>query len=259
MIEVNSLKKIYEVKRREKFFSIKKEKIEAVKNISLRMEKGGIVGLLGINGAGKTTTIKMLTTLIEPTEGTYTFDGIDAIAHPDIVKRQINMIAGGERMIYWKLTAYENLWYYGQLYGIENNLLKKRIEELVKLVGLMAVIPVFLCASLCWGAFMNACFLYSRDSDFLFTVLEEPMEIFAGVKIPVNIFPQWARLISCIFPLTYVLEALRQVTLNAAGIGDMKKVFIISIIIILVLFSATLITIYVVERHMRKTGNFILF
>lgn len=259
MIEVNSLKKIYEVKRREKFFSIKKEKIEAVKNISLRMEKGGIVGLLGINGAGKTTTIKMLTTLIEPTEGTYTFDGIDAIAHPDIVKRQINMIAGGERMIYWKLTAYENLWYYGQLYGIENNLLKKRIEELVKLVGLMAVIPVFLCASLCWGAFMNACFLYSRDSDFLFTVLEEPMEIFAGVKIPVNIFPQWARLISCIFPLTYALEALRQVTLNAAGIGDMKKVFIISIIIILVLFSATLITIYVVERHMRKTGNFILF
>jgi ABC-2 type transport system ATP-binding protein len=136
MIEVNSLKKIYEVKRREKFFSIKKEKIEAVKNISLRMEKGGIVGLLGINGAGKTTTIKMLTTLIEPTEGTYTFDGIDAIAHPDIVKRQINMIAGGERMIYWKLTAYENLWYYGQLYGIENNLLKKRIEELVKLVGI---------------------------------------------------------------------------------------------------------------------------
>ena len=136
MIEVNSLRKIYEVKRREKFFSIKKEKIEAVKNISLRMEKGGIVGLLGINGAGKTTTIKMLTTLIEPTEGTYTFDGIDAIAHPDIVKRQINMIAGGERMIYWKLTAYENLWYYGQLYGIENNLLKKRIEELVKLVGL---------------------------------------------------------------------------------------------------------------------------
>ena len=136
MIEVNSLRKIYEVKRREKFFSIKKEKIEAVKNISLRMEKGGIVGLLGINGAGKTTTIKMLTTLIEPTEGTYTFDGIDAIAHPDIVKRQINMIAGGERMIYWKLTAYENLWYYGQLYGIENNLLKKGLKNSLSLSGL---------------------------------------------------------------------------------------------------------------------------
>ena len=136
MIEVNGLKKIYEVKRRQNFFCSKKEKIEAVKDISMKMEKGKIVGLLGINGAGKTTTIKMLTTLIEPTAGTYSFDGIDAIAHPDKVKRQINMIAGGERMIYWKLTAYENLWFYGQLYGIENSLLKKRIEELLKIVGL---------------------------------------------------------------------------------------------------------------------------
>ena len=136
MIEVNGLKKIYEVKRRQNFFCSKKEKIEAVNDISMKMEKGRIVGLLGMNGAGKTTTIKMLTTLIEPTAGTYFFDGIDAIAHPDEVKRQINMIAGGERMIYWKLTAYENLWYYGQLYGIENSLLKKRIEELLKIVGL---------------------------------------------------------------------------------------------------------------------------
>ena len=136
MIEVNNLKKIYDVKRRQNFFCSKKEKIEAVKDISMRIEKGQIVGLLGINGAGKTTTIKMLTTLIEPTAGTFSFDGLDAIAHPDVVKRQINMIAGGERMIYWRLTAYENLWYYGQLYGIENSLLKKRIPELLKMVGL---------------------------------------------------------------------------------------------------------------------------
>jgi len=136
MIEVNNLKKIYDVKRRQNFFFFKKEKIEAVKDISMRIEKGQIVGLLGINGAGKTTTIKMLTTLIEPTAGTFSFDGLDAIAHPDVVKRQINMIAGGERMIYWRLTAYENLWYYGQLYGIENSLLKKRIPELLKMVGL---------------------------------------------------------------------------------------------------------------------------
>ena len=136
MIEVNNLKKIYDVKRRQNFLCSKKEKIEAVKDISMRIEKGQIVGLLGINGAGKTTTIKMLTTLIEPTAGTFSFDGLDAIAHPDVVKRQINMIAGGERMIYWRLTAYENLWYYGQLYGIENSLLKKRIPELLKMVGL---------------------------------------------------------------------------------------------------------------------------
>ncbi len=136
MIEVQNLNKIYEVKRRDGVFKSHKEKIEAVKDISMRIEAGQIVGLLGINGAGKTTTIKMLTTLIEPTTGTYSFDGIDAIAHPAEVKKQINMIAGGERMIYWRLTAYENLWYYGQLYGIENGILKTRIEKLLKLVGL---------------------------------------------------------------------------------------------------------------------------
>ncbi|WP_027215535.1 ABC transporter ATP-binding protein [Butyrivibrio fibrisolvens] len=136
MIEIRNLQKVYDVKRRQSFFHSTREKVVAVKDISLRIDKGQIVGLLGINGAGKTTTIKMLTTLIEPTNGSYSFDGIDAIVRPDLVKRQINMIAGGERMIYWRLTAYENLWYYGQLYGIDNNLLKKRIEQLLHIVGL---------------------------------------------------------------------------------------------------------------------------
>lgn len=136
MIEIKNLQKVYDVKRRQSFFHSTKEKVVAVKDISLRIDRGQIVGLLGINGAGKTTTIKMLTTLIEPTKGSYTFDGIDAIASPDLVKRQINMIAGGERMIYWRLTAYENLWYYGQLYGIDNTLLKKRIQKLLQVVGL---------------------------------------------------------------------------------------------------------------------------
>lgn len=136
MIEIKNLQKVYDVKRKKSFFHSTREKVVAAKDISLRIDKGQIVGLLGINGAGKTTTIKMLTTLIEPTNGSYSFDGIDAIVRPDLVKRQINMIAGGERMIYWRLTAYENLWYYGQLYGIDNTLLKKRIEQLLHIVGL---------------------------------------------------------------------------------------------------------------------------
>ena len=129
----------------------------------------------------------------------------------------------------------------------------------INVIGLVAVIPIFLCVALLWGAFLNACFLYSRDTDFLFTVLEEPMEIFSGVKVPVSIFPGWARVISCIFPLTYALEALRQVMLNSADINSVKNVVIISLVIILVLLSATLITIHIVEKHMRKTGNVILF
>jgi 5'-3' exonuclease len=104
--------------------------------IANAIEKGKIVGLLGINGAGKTTTIKMLTSLLSPSGGTYHLDELDGIRYPNEVKKRINMIAGGERMIYWRLTAYENLWYYGQIYNVENSILKTRIEELLKLVGL---------------------------------------------------------------------------------------------------------------------------
>ncbi len=136
MIEVKNIKKTYVTKRRNGFFNNKKERVEAVKGISLQIERGKIVGLLGINGAGKTTTIKMLTTLISPTEGTYTFDGMDAVKNPLEVKKQINMIAGGERMIYWRLSAYENLEYYGSLYGIEKEVLKSRIPQLLDFVGL---------------------------------------------------------------------------------------------------------------------------
>lgn len=136
MIEANNLKKVYETKTSKGIFKNEKVKLEAVKDVSIRIKEGEIVGLLGINGAGKTTTIKMLTTLLSPTSGEYFLDNIDAVKNPRAIKYKINMIAGGERMIYWRLTAYENLWYYGQLYGIPNDILEKRIEELLKLVGL---------------------------------------------------------------------------------------------------------------------------
>ena len=110
--------------------------MNAVNDVSIRINKGEIIGFLGINGAGKTTTIKMLTTLISPTDGSYYVDGIDAIKNPMVIKKKINMVAGGERMIYWRLTAYENLWYYGSLYGLDSKLLEGRIDELLKLVGL---------------------------------------------------------------------------------------------------------------------------
>ena len=129
----------------------------------------------------------------------------------------------------------------------------------VNILGLILVLAIFMVMALLWGVFLNACFLYSRDTDFLFTILEEPMEIFAGVKVPVVIFPGWARIISCIFLLTYVLEALRQVSLNAASISSIKTTILISLVIIMVLLGATLITIQIVEKHMKKTGNVVLF
>lgn len=135
MIQAEHLQKTYTVKAGKGLYR-KKQQIQAVKDVTLQIEKGQIIGLLGINGAGKTTTIKMLTTLLAPNFGSYYLDDINALKYPKEVKRRINMIAGGERMIYWRLTAYENLWYYGQIYNVPNSILKKRIEELLELVGL---------------------------------------------------------------------------------------------------------------------------
>lgn len=110
-----------------------------------------------------------------------------------------------------------------------------------------------------WGVFLNACFLFSRDTDFLFTILEEPMEIFAGVKVPVVLFPGWAKVISFIFPLTYALDAVRETVLNQASFMELRGFFAISIVILILLFGGTLLTIQVVEKHIRVTGNITLF
>lgn len=135
MIRVEHLKKDFTVSEKTGFTK-KKKTVEAVKDVTMELEAGKIIGLLGINGAGKTTTIKMMSTLLEPTSGSYFIDGVDAVKRPFEAKRAINMVAGGERMIYWRLTARENLWYFGQIYGVGNSVLKERIERLIKLVGL---------------------------------------------------------------------------------------------------------------------------
>lgn len=117
---------------------------QAVKDVSLKIEPGKIVGLLGINGAGKTTTIKMLAGLIEPTSGTITLDDIDAVKEHKKIKNYINLISGGERNIYWRLTGQENLEYFGALYGIRKDVLSVRIKNVLETVGLIEAkgIPV---------------------------------------------------------------------------------------------------------------------
>jgi len=108
----------------------------AVDGLTLSIPAGQITGLLGLNGAGKTTTIKVLATLLRPTTGSATVDGLDVVAHARRVRRRINLIAGGERMVYTRLTGRENLWYFGQLYDVPRSDLKPRIERLLATVGL---------------------------------------------------------------------------------------------------------------------------
>ena len=137
MIQAEHLSKTYVLKEKSHLFGKKKvRQISAVRDISLEIPKGKITGVLGINGAGKTTTIRMLASLITPTSGSLTMDGVDAVKNHLWVKERINMISGGERNLYWRLTAQENLCYFGSLYGIGKKELEERIGELLKTVGL---------------------------------------------------------------------------------------------------------------------------
>ena len=119
-----------------KTFKNRRRSVVAVDGLSLSIPSGRVTGLLGLNGAGKTTTIKMLATLLRPTSGSATVDGLDVVGRARDVRRRINLIAGGERMVYTRLTGRENLWYFGQLYDVPGSVLRPRIATLLATVGL---------------------------------------------------------------------------------------------------------------------------
>lgn len=121
------------------------------------------------------------------------------------------------------------------------------------------VILITTAMAVLWGMFLNAMFLYSRDSRILFTIFEEPMEIFSGVITPTSLFPAWAKALSFIFPLTYALAAVRSVFMDGATINDIRGFIFAGICIILLLYLLTAAAIRIAERHSRRTGNFSLF
>ena len=137
MLIVENVRKVYRVKEKGSWLRQQWKEVEAVSDVSFRMVPGKIIGLLGINGAGKTTTIKMCSTLLTPTSGTITVDGYDAVKEDRFVKAKVNMVAGGERMLYWRLTGRENLHYFGSLYGLHGGALRSRIDSLLLQVGLL--------------------------------------------------------------------------------------------------------------------------
>ncbi|MEJ2243308.1 MAG: ABC transporter ATP-binding protein [Candidatus Bathyarchaeota archaeon] len=107
----------------------------AVDNISFDVKKSEIFGLLGPNGAGKTTTIRMLSTLTRPTEGTAKIGRYDVAKQDNKVRQLIGLVS--EKMImYDRLTAKENLKFFGKLYSLPKDTMNQRIDELLELVQL---------------------------------------------------------------------------------------------------------------------------
>ncbi len=110
--------------------------VEAVRGVSFAVERGELFGLLGPNGAGKTTTIKMLITLLLPTSGSATILGRDVVTDAREVRRHIGYVFGGDRGLYERLSALDNLRYFAELYAVPARVQRARIGALLELVGL---------------------------------------------------------------------------------------------------------------------------
>ncbi len=107
----------------------------ALNGVSFDVRPAELFGLLGPNGSGKTTLFRILSTLMLPTAGRATIMGYDAAQEPARVRRQIGVVFQAQS-IDLKLTAYENLWHQGHLYGLHGAALKQRIQEILSRVGL---------------------------------------------------------------------------------------------------------------------------
>jgi ABC-2 type transport system ATP-binding protein len=112
---------------------------KAVDGASLRLHRGELFGLLGPNGAGKTTLIRCIATLLIPDEGTIRVFGRDAFKDSLYCRQRIGLLTSGERTLYWKLSARDNLNFFAALYGLTGKARDKRIDFLIELLGLKEV------------------------------------------------------------------------------------------------------------------------
>lgn len=107
----------------------------ALNGVSFEVRPAELFGLLGPNGSGKTTLFRILSTLMVPTSGRALVMGCDAATDPASVRRQVGVVFQAQS-VDPKLTAYENLWHQGHLYGLSGSTLKKRVNEILTRVGL---------------------------------------------------------------------------------------------------------------------------
>ncbi|NRR04556.1 MULTISPECIES: ABC transporter ATP-binding protein [Brevibacillus] len=114
------------------------KEIAAVQHVSFRVEAGEVYGLLGENGAGKTTTMRMMATVLSPTEGDIEISGFSVRQQPLEVRRRIGILFGGDVGLYSRLTARENIAYFGRLYGLEQARLEERIGSLSRMLEMDA-------------------------------------------------------------------------------------------------------------------------
>lgn len=134
-IEINDVSRQYELS--EGFFRRVNRTVTAVHNVSFSVQKGEVFGLLGPNGAGKTTMIKMMSTLLLPTQGRILINDLDVATDAQEIRKRINVVYGGDRGLYYRLSGWENLQYFANLYGLTRKESQERIKQVLQKVDLL--------------------------------------------------------------------------------------------------------------------------
>jgi ABC-2 type transport system ATP-binding protein len=128
-VDVRQLKRVFRPRKR--------EPVVALDGISLTIQAGEVHGMLGPNGAGKTTLVKILSTVLLPTSGTARVLGHDVVEETGAVRPLIGIVFGGERGLYTRLSARQNLEYWGALYRLPSAMIRQRSAALLERVGLV--------------------------------------------------------------------------------------------------------------------------
>ena len=140
-IRTRGLTKTFPAKRRSILDLVKRQPkkppFTALQGVDLEVRRGELFGLLGPNGAGKTTLVKILSTLLLPSEGDAVVAGLDVRKDANAIRKKVGVVLGGDRALYWRLTARENLWYFSQLYDMPGRVARPRIEEVLAQVDLV--------------------------------------------------------------------------------------------------------------------------
>ncbi|MCT3010652.1 ABC transporter ATP-binding protein [Propionibacterium freudenreichii] len=132
VIEVSDLHRDYETTTG--VFRRQRKLVNAVRGVSFRVERGDLFGLLGPNGAGKTTIIKVLITLLLPSAGFVRVLGHDVTNEFRAIRRNIGFVFGGDRGLYERLSALDNLRYFAELFEVDVRTQRRRIPELFETV-----------------------------------------------------------------------------------------------------------------------------
>jgi ABC-2 type transport system ATP-binding protein len=135
-VEAIELRKSYVTCRRRGLLRCEKQAVEALRGVSFTARRGEVLGILGPNGAGKSTLVKILATLLLPDSGTARIVGYDIVSEREEVRKHIGVMLSVERGFFLRLTGRENLKYFGMLYGLSGSQLERRVEEVLRAVGL---------------------------------------------------------------------------------------------------------------------------